>query len=205
MVLAIFCAATARCSPSSRRSVVSGSGFAAAVTADEIVRIAFMWFVYAHTESAAAVGWLMVCFTAPIVVDGLLAGWVLDRFDRRLAMMVDNLVRMAAIVVVPLLHASRPSGALASLRRRQPVRPPADDDPARRHAHAHSRARAARTTSDRQRAGGCWALRSAASPVRCSAAPLIATLERAACRAAECRHLSVLRLDACGDCRRSRR
>jgi len=55
------------------------TGFAAAVTADEIVRMAFVWFVYAHTGSAAAVGWLMVCFTAPIVVGGFLAGWVLDR------------------------------------------------------------------------------------------------------------------------------
>ena len=80
------------------------TGFAAAVTADEIVRIAFMWFVYAHTGSAAAVGWLMVCFTAPILAGGFLAGWVLDRFDRRLAMVLDNLVRAAAIVLVPLLH-----------------------------------------------------------------------------------------------------
>lgn len=79
-------------------------GFAAAVTADEIVRIAFIWFVYAHTGSAAAVGWLMVCFTAPILAGGFVAGWVLDRFDRRLVMVLDNLVRTAAIVVVPLLH-----------------------------------------------------------------------------------------------------
>lgn len=81
------------------------TGFAAAVTADEIVRIAFVWFVYAHTGSATAIGWLMVCFTAPILVGGFLAGWVLDRFDRRLAMTVDNIVRAAAIVLVPLLHA----------------------------------------------------------------------------------------------------
>jgi MFS family permease len=80
------------------------TGFAAAVTADEIVRIAFVWFVYAHTGSAAAVGWLMVCFTAPIVAGGLLAGWLLDRFDRRLVMVLDNLVRAIAIALVPLLQ-----------------------------------------------------------------------------------------------------
>lgn len=80
------------------------TGFAAAVTADEIVRLAFVWFVYAHTGSAAAVGWLMVCFTAPILVGGFLAGWVLDRFDRRLAMILDNLVRAGAIALVPLLR-----------------------------------------------------------------------------------------------------
>jgi predicted MFS family arabinose efflux permease len=80
------------------------TGFAAAVTADEIVRIAFVWFVYAHTGSAAAVGWLMVCFTAPIVAGGFLAGWLLDRFDRRLVMVLDNAVRAIAIAVVPLLQ-----------------------------------------------------------------------------------------------------
>jgi len=80
------------------------TGFAAAVTADEIVRIAFVWFVYAHTGSAAAVGWLMVCFTAPIVAGGFLAGWLLDRFDRRRVMVLDNLVRAIAIALVPLLH-----------------------------------------------------------------------------------------------------
>jgi predicted MFS family arabinose efflux permease len=80
------------------------TGFAAAVTADEIVRIALVWFVYVHTGSTAAVGWLMVCFTAPILAGGFLAGWVLDRFDRRRAMVLDNLVRAGAIVLVPSLH-----------------------------------------------------------------------------------------------------
>src|SRR5260370_24687319 len=79
------------------------TGFAAAVTADEIVRIAFVWFVYAHAGSAGAVGWLMVCFTAPILVGGLFAGWVLDRFDRRLAMVLDHLLPAIRIVLVPLL------------------------------------------------------------------------------------------------------
>ncbi|MBM3649018.1 MAG: MFS transporter [Alphaproteobacteria bacterium] len=80
-------------------------GFAAAVTADEIVRIAIVWFVYAHTGSPAAVGWLMVAFTAPILIGGFFAGWVLDRFDRRLAMALDNLLRAIAILSVPILHA----------------------------------------------------------------------------------------------------
>jgi predicted MFS family arabinose efflux permease len=80
------------------------AGFVAAVTADEIMRIGFVWFVYAQTGSAAAVGWLMVCFTAPILIGGAVAGWVLDRFDRRLAMVIDNLVRAVVVALVPLLH-----------------------------------------------------------------------------------------------------
>src|SRR5260370_10473656 len=46
----------------------------------------------------------MVCFTAPFLAGGFLAGWVLERFDRRLAMVLDNLVRAAAIALVPLLN-----------------------------------------------------------------------------------------------------
>jgi MFS family permease len=79
------------------------SGFAASTTADEITRIAFIWFVYEHTHSAAAVGWLMVCFTAPIIAGGFLAGWALDCFDRRRVMILDNLLRSLAIALVPLL------------------------------------------------------------------------------------------------------
>ena len=79
------------------------SGFAASVTADEIARIAFIWFVYEQTASAAAVGWLMVCFTAPIIAGGFLAGWALDRFGRRRVMLIDNLLRALVIALVPLL------------------------------------------------------------------------------------------------------
>lgn len=77
------------------------TGFTASVTANEITRIAFIWFVWEHTKSAAAVGWLMVCFTAPIIAGGFIAGWALDRFDRRLVMVLDNVARAAVIAVVP--------------------------------------------------------------------------------------------------------
>jgi MFS family permease len=81
-----------------------GLGFIASNIGDELTRVAFVWFVYEKTGSAEALGLLMLCFTGPIVVGGFLAGWLLDRFDRRLVMTFDNLVRGLAIALVPALH-----------------------------------------------------------------------------------------------------
>src|SRR5262249_48028280 len=48
---------------------------------------------------------LMLCFTGPLVVGGLFAGLVLDRYDRRQVMIVDNTIRGAAMASIPLLFA----------------------------------------------------------------------------------------------------
>jgi len=79
-------------------------GLMASATGDELTRVAFVWFVYEKTGSAEALGLLMLCFTGPIVVGGFVAGWLLDRFDRRLVMTIDNLARGLAIAMVPALH-----------------------------------------------------------------------------------------------------
>ena len=76
----------------------------ASATGDELTRVAFVWFVYEKTGSAEALGLLMLCFTGPIVIGGFVAGWLLDRFDRRLVMTIDNLARGLAIAMVPALH-----------------------------------------------------------------------------------------------------
>lgn len=79
-------------------------GLMASATGDELTRVAFVWFVYEKTGSAEALGLLMLCFTGPIVIGGFVAGWLLDRFDRRLVMTIDNLARGLAIAMVPALH-----------------------------------------------------------------------------------------------------
>jgi MFS family permease len=71
---------------------------------DAMTRVALIWFVYDRTESARAVGWLLLCYTGPIVIGGLAAGALLDRFDRRLVMAVDNGIRGIVLAVVPVLH-----------------------------------------------------------------------------------------------------
>jgi MFS family permease len=71
---------------------------------DAMTRTAFNWFVYQQTNSPAAIGILMVCYTGPVIVGGLAAGWALDRFDRKTVMIADCLIRGAAIALVPLFH-----------------------------------------------------------------------------------------------------
>jgi len=72
---------------------------------DMMTRVALTWFVLETTGSPEALGWLAVAYTAPILVGGLIAGVVLDRFDRRTVLLTDSLVRSAIVALVPLLWA----------------------------------------------------------------------------------------------------
>lgn len=81
------------------------SGFSFSVLGDGMTRVALIWFVYSTTGSARAIGGLLLCYTGPIIVGGLMAGMLLDRFDRRQVMIADNLTRGAVIGLIPLLHA----------------------------------------------------------------------------------------------------
>lgn len=85
-------------------------GFTFSVLGDALTRIALTWYVYEQTRSPAALGWLAFWYTGPVVVGGLLAGWLLDRFDRRRVMMADNVIRGLAVALIPVLQAA---GALA--------------------------------------------------------------------------------------------
>jgi MFS family permease len=81
------------------------SGFSFSVLGDGMTRVALIWFVYSATGSARAVGTLLLCYTGPIIVGGLIAGMLLDRFDRRVVMIADNLTRGVVLGLIPLLHA----------------------------------------------------------------------------------------------------
>jgi predicted MFS family arabinose efflux permease len=78
-------------------------GFSVSVLGDTLSRVALTWFVYERTGSAQALGWLALCYTGPVVVGGLAAGWLLDRFGRRRVMLVDSLLRAAVMLLVPVL------------------------------------------------------------------------------------------------------
>jgi MFS family permease len=80
-------------------------GFTFSVLGDAITHVALTWFVYETTRSAEALGWLMLCYTGPVIVGGLLAGSLLDRFDRRKVILVDNVVRGAGVALIPVLYA----------------------------------------------------------------------------------------------------
>jgi MFS family permease len=70
-----------------------------------MTHVALTWFVYDRTRSARALGWLAFCYMAPVIVGGLAAGSLLDRFDRRRIMVADNVARGFAVAAIPALHA----------------------------------------------------------------------------------------------------
>jgi len=79
-------------------------GFSFSVLGDSLSRIALTWYVYDHTKSAEALGWLAFWYTGPVIIGGLIAGSLLDRFDRRTVMVVDNVIRGTAMTCIPILH-----------------------------------------------------------------------------------------------------
>lgn len=75
---------------------------------DGMTFVALSWLVLAGRDGALRLGALAVCYTAPVVVGGLAAGPVLDRFDKRVVLLVDCVGRaclMASIPVTAALHA----------------------------------------------------------------------------------------------------
>ena len=80
-------------------------GFTFSALGDAMTRVALTWYVYELTQSAEALGWLMVCYTGPIIVGGLAAGTLLDRFDRRRVMVWDNVIRGLAVASIPAAQA----------------------------------------------------------------------------------------------------
>lgn len=81
------------------------TGFVVSTLGDAMTRVALVWFVYQTTKSPEAVGILLLCYTGPVLVGGLVAGYLLDRFDRGRVMLVDNLIRGLAVGLIPLLYA----------------------------------------------------------------------------------------------------
>src|SRR2546423_493000 len=79
------------------------SGFTASALGDAMSQVALVWMVFDRTRSVEMLGLFSVAYTGPVVVGGFVAGWVLDRFDRRTVMLVDSLVRGLVMASIPLL------------------------------------------------------------------------------------------------------
>src|SRR5690348_8934152 len=78
-------------------------GFTFSALGDAMTRVALIWYVYQTTHSPQALGLLLLCYTGPVIVGGLLAGFLLDRFDRHRVMLIDNALRGAVVALIPLL------------------------------------------------------------------------------------------------------
>lgn len=80
-------------------------GYTFSILGDTMTRIALTWLVWELTGSAWALGLLTFTYTAPVIVGGLLAGWLLDRYGERRVMLIDSLLRGFFVLLIPLLHA----------------------------------------------------------------------------------------------------
>lgn len=56
------------------------------------------------TGSGTAIGLVLLCFQLPTLVTSPLMGWLLDRYQPRWVMGVDNFCRAFIIAVIPILH-----------------------------------------------------------------------------------------------------
>src|SRR5262245_46586697 len=72
---------------------------------DQFTIIALLWFVLQLTGSGAAVGLIILCFELPGVATGAIVGRLLDRYQPRLVMAIDNFARAALIAAIPTLYA----------------------------------------------------------------------------------------------------
>src|SRR5262250_3274692 len=80
-------------------------GLSISYLGDQFTIIALLWFVLQLTGSGAAVGFVILCFDLPGVVTGAILGRLLDRYQPRLVMGLDNVARAAIIAAIPALYA----------------------------------------------------------------------------------------------------
>jgi MFS family permease len=81
------------------------TGATVSALGDGMSFVALVWLLIERGGTPEAVGWLAAIYTAPVVVGGIAAGIILDRFDRRRVLAADNLLRGVAIASVPLAAA----------------------------------------------------------------------------------------------------
>jgi len=71
---------------------------------DQFTLIALVWFVLQLTGSRIAIGLVMFCFQLPTIISSPLMGKLLDRYQPRTIMIIDNFGRACIIAFIPLLY-----------------------------------------------------------------------------------------------------
>src|SRR5690348_3636619 len=72
---------------------------------DGVSKVALLWFVYAMTDSALKMSLIGVLQTIPPLAFGPFAGVLLDRLDKRKAMIVIDVMRAVLLAAIPILYA----------------------------------------------------------------------------------------------------
>ena len=81
-------------------------GYSLSDLGDTISKVALTWLVYQMAGTPQALGLLSLFYTGPVILGGLMAGWLLDRFSRQRVMMVDSLLRAGFFALIPILQAT---------------------------------------------------------------------------------------------------
>ena len=87
---------------SNRPFAVLWFGSTASAIGDALTWVALVWLVI-DSDGTAALGGLVVAYTAPVIVGGLAMGVLLDRFERRRILVVVNTFLGCSVAAVPLL------------------------------------------------------------------------------------------------------
>lgn len=69
---------------------------------DAMTKTALVWYVFETEGSSLAVGLLLLAYAGPVTFGGFLAGYLLDRFDRRRVMLVDSVLRGLVVASIPI-------------------------------------------------------------------------------------------------------
>jgi MFS family permease len=80
-------------------------GATISILGDALTWVSLVWLTAELGGTAFDIGLLAVCYTAPVVVGGLVAGVLLDRFDRRRLLIADNAIRGLAMLSIPIASA----------------------------------------------------------------------------------------------------
>lgn len=72
-----------------------------------ISSLTIVWLVYSETKSALSITYVGIATIIPTICLGLIAGALVDRFDRRRLMIASDLIRAAAILCVPIYLSSK--------------------------------------------------------------------------------------------------
>jgi MFS family permease len=67
--------------------------------------VALLWLLIERGGTPTEVGWLAAVYTAPVVIGGLAAGVILDRFDPRRVLAADSVIRGLVVASVPIASA----------------------------------------------------------------------------------------------------
>jgi MFS family permease len=79
-------------------------GLSISYLGDQFTNIALLWFVLQLTGSGIAVSLVLLCFQLPGMLTGPLLGTLLDRWQPRLVIGIDNCVRALLIGAIPGLY-----------------------------------------------------------------------------------------------------